>query len=307
MKLVILDAYSVNTGDLDWSPIETFGDCVIYDRTSPDELIERAKDAEVILTNKVLLTKEVIAALPNLKHIIILATGMNNVDLEAAKEASVTVDNIVGYSTHSVAQHVFALLLSITNGVDTHNQATHENKWVDCPDFTFRLQGLTELYGLSFGIIGFGNIGQAVAKIALAFGMKVLIHSGHADPKDYPDYHFISLEEIFKQSDVLSLHCPLTEKTAGIINADNLKLMKTSAILINTARGPLTDEQALTDALNNNEIAAAGVDVLSTEPPKTDNPLLKAKNCVITPHIAWATKAARERIIDQTVTHLSKY
>jgi glycerate dehydrogenase len=307
MNLTILDGYLVNSGDLSWEPIQAFGQCDIYDRTLPEDIVARAKNADVILTNKCLITKDVIQALPKLKHIIVLATGTNNIDIDAAKQANITVNNIVGYSTHAVAQHVFAMLLSITNAVDLHNASVKTGDWAQCIDFSYRLQPLIELNGLSMGIVGFGNIGQAVAKIARSFNMKVLIHSQHADPKDYPDYHFLTRDELFKQSDVISLHCPLTEKTKHLINATTLKLMKPSAILLNTSRGAVVDEQALAGALNNEQLHAAAIDVLSTEPPGADNPLLHAKRCLITPHIAWGTKTARERIVQQAAEHLSKH
>ncbi len=302
MRIVILDGYTLNPGDLSWEPLQALGDCTIYDRTCEGDVVTRAAEAEVVLTNKTLLTGDAIRALPRLRYIGVLATGYNVVDTEAAREQGVLVTNVPGYGTASVAQATFALLLELVNAVGHHNQSVHAGQWTRCPDFSYWEKPLVELAGLKFGIVGLGTIGVAVVHIAQAFGMEVLAYS--RTPREVPHVRFVDLEALFSTSDVISLHCPLTPETREIINADRLRQMKPSSFLLNTSRGLLIDEAALADALNHDQIAGAGLDVLSVEPPTADNPLLRAKNCIITPHIAWATRAARQRLLDTAVANL---
>lgn len=307
MKITVLDGYTLNPGDLSWETLKNFGDFEIYARTPPELTVERAKNAEIVLTNKTNLPKEVIEQLPNLKYIGVLATGYNVVDIEFAKKSRITITNIPAYSTPSVAQMVFAHLLNLTQRVVEHSIDARGGKWAKSIDFSYWDYPLTELEGLKFGIIGTGKIGQATAKIAQAFGMDVLAYNVR-HPKNLLDgIKMVSLEALLKESDIVSLHCPLKKETKHIINKKHLELMKTSSFLINTGRGDLIDENALADALNKNEIAGAGLDVLSTEPPKQDNPLLSAKNCYITPHIAWATKESRARLMDIAVNNIKKF
>ncbi len=295
MKIVILDGYTLNPGDLSWDDLKKLGVCTIYDRTPPEQVIKRACDAEIVLTNKTVLDAETIGALPNLKYIGVLATGYNVVDIVAASKRDILVTNVPTYGTRSVAQMTFALLLELTQHVGHHSQTVRNGRWCDSPDFCYWDYPLVELDGLTMGLIGYGRIGQATADIAKAFGMKVLAYDPAITTPDYPG--ITDLGTLLRSSDVVSLHCPLTADTQCLINAERLALMKPTAFLINTARGPLVDEQALAVALNAGKLAGAGLDVLSVEPARPDNPLLKAKNCVITPHIAWATRAARSRLM----------
>lgn len=307
MKIVVLDGYSLNPGDLSWEGFKKLGDCEVYDRTSGDLVIERARGAEAVLTNKVVMTKEVMEALPDLKYIGVLATGYNVVDIDAAKERGIVVTNIPSYSTDSVVQSVFAHLLNITNRVAHYTREVKAGKWVESKDFTFWDTPLFELKGKTIGIVGLGHIGMAVAKVAQAFGMNVIALTSKKK-EDLPEgITPVSKEELFRQSDVLTLHSPLTPQTRNFVNAEMLALMKPTAIVINTSRGPLVNEKDLADALNNKKIFAAGVDVLSSEPPKADNPLLKAHNCYITPHIAWATFEARSRLMQIAVDNLKGF
>jgi len=307
MEIVVFDGYAVNPGDLNWEGLKEFGNYTIYDRTKPEEVIERAKNADAILTNKVFITDKTIEALPKLKYIGILSTGYNTVDIQAARKRNIVVTNIPAYSTNSVAQMVFAHILNITQRVAHYNKEVREGKWTKSDDFCFVDTPLIELTGLKIGIIGYGNIGQAVTRIAWGFGMKVCTYS-HKSWLQLPrDVEQLSLDELYAQSDIITLHCPLDDKNRGMINAQSLKKMKHSAILINTGRGGLINEQDLTDALNNDVITAAGLDVLSTEPPMADNPLLTAKNCYITPHISWATKEARNRLINTVMENLRQF
>jgi glycerate dehydrogenase len=307
MKIVVLDGYALNPGDLSWNDLEVSGECRIYDYTKADETINRAKEADVVFTNKTVLSSAIINQLPNLKYIGVLATGYNVVDIEEARKKKITVTNIPAYGTDSVAQMVFAHLLNLTQRVEYHAKTVAGGRWSSSRDFCYWDVPLIELKDLTMGIIGIGRIGQAVARLALAFGMKVLA-TDLQKPSSLPEgIKFVALEELLKQSDVISLHCPLTKETEKVINAERLSLMKKTAFLINTSRGPLIDEPALANALNSGRIAGAGLDVLSVEPPKTDNPLLKAKNCFITPHIAWATKAARKRLMDIAVKNLKEF
>ena len=307
MKIVILDGFTTNGGDLSWNGISELGDLTVYDRTAPGEVIDRCLGAEAVLTNKVIITDEVMQALPQLKYIGVMATGYNVVDIDAARRRGIVVTNVPAYSTPSVAQMVFAHLLNITNQVALHDHQVHEGRWAGNQDFCFYSAPLIELAGKQMGIVGLGQTGSAVAKIALALGMRVMAFT--SKPQESLPEGIIkgSLDEMFATSDVVSLHCPLTPDTKHIVNAARLATMKPSAIVINTGRGPLVNEQDLADALNNGTIAAAAVDVLSTEPPAADNPLLSARNCHITPHIAWASQAARARLIDTLTSNLKGY
>jgi len=312
-KIVVLDGYTLNPGDLTWKDLESIGKCAVYDRTPPKEVVPRTKDAEIVLTNKTVLSSDTIRQLPELKYIGVLATGYNIVDIETARDRGIPVTNVPAYGTQSVAQMVFAHILNLAQHVAHHAETARCGRWTSNPDFCYWDTPLIELAGLTMGIIGFGRIGQAVAKPALAFGMKVIAYdivTPSKIPGGSPEgCQFVELDDIFRISDVVSLHCPLTPQTKKIINRKRLELMKRDAFLINTSRGPLVDEHALARALNNQRIAGAGLDVLSEEPPEKDNPLLKAKNCFITPHIAWATRAARERllkiVIDNVVAFLA--
>ncbi len=298
MNIVILDAYTTNPGDLSWDSFNEFGKVTVYDYTPADLVIERCKDAEIVIDNKVIISEEIINQLPKLKYIGMLSTGFNVVDIYAAKKHGIVVCNVPTYSTSAVAQLTFALILEIYNQVGIHSTAVHNGEWTMCRDFSFQKTPLIELAGKTIGLIGYGKIGSEVAKIADAFGMNILCYvpSKKALP-DFKNFSFVSLEDIARKSDIVSLHCPLTPDTQGIINEAFINKMKKSAIVINTSRGPAVDEKALADALNTGKIFAAGVDVLSTEPPKADNPLLNCKNCFITPHVAWAGYETRERLI----------
>lgn len=297
MKIVVLDGYAANPGDLSWEPWKELGEFVVYDRTAPEELLERADGATALLTNKVIISGETMSKLPNLKYIGVLATGYNVVDIQAAKASGIIVTNIPAYSTKSVAQMVFAHLLNITQHVGDHSKEVVSGRWQNNKDFCFWDTPLLELDGRSIGIVGFGNTGSATARIAESFGMKVFAYSSKSQDQ-LPDYvtKIESLDELFGKCDVVSLHCPLTDNTKHLVNANRLKLMKPTAIVINTGRGPLVNDQDLADALNSGQIYAAGVDVLTQEPPRDGNPLIGARNCYLTPHIAWATSAARERL-----------
>lgn len=307
MKIVILDGFTTNGGDLSWNGISELGDLTVYDRTAPGEVIDRCLGAEAVLTNKVIITDEVMQALPQLKYIGVMATGYNVVDIDAARCRGIVVTNVPAYSTPSVAQMVFAHLLNITNQVALHDRQVHEGRWAGNQDFCFYSAPLIELAGKQMGIVGLGQTGSAVAKIALALGMRVMAFTSKSQESLPEGIIKGSLDEMFATSDVVSLHCPLTPDTKHIVNAARLATMKPSAIVINTGRGPLVNEQELADALNNGTIAAAAVDVLSTEPPAADNPLLAARNCHITPHIAWASQAARARLIDTLASNLKGY
>ena len=307
MKIVILDGYTTNAGDLSWNGISELGDLTVYDRTAPGEVIDRCLGAEAVLTNKVVFTDDVMQALPQLKYIGVMATGYNVVDIDAARRRGIVVTNVPAYSTPSVAQMVFAHLLNITNQVALHDRQVHEGRWAGNRDFCFYSAPLIELAGKQMGIVGLGKTGSAVAKIALALGMRVMAFTSKAQESLPEGITKGSLNEVFATSDVVSLHCPLTPDTKHIVNAERLATMKPSAIVINTGRGPLVNEQHLADALNRGIIAAAAVDVLSTEPPAADNPLLTARNCHITPHIAWASQAARARLIHTLTDNLKGY
>ena len=307
MNIVVLDGHTLNPGDLHWDELNALGPCEIFDRTAPDQIRPRAANAEIILTNKVILSREIIMALPKLRYLGMLATGVNVVDTAAARERGIPVTNIPGYSTHSVAQLTFALLLELTHHIGHHAQTVRAGRWSRNPDFCYADFPLLELAGLTFGVIGFGQIGHEVAKIARAFDLHIIIHS-RTKPAQLPaDIEFLPLKEIFSRADIISLHCPLTPETKHLVDAPRLALMKPSAFLINTSRGPLVDEAALADALNTGRLAGAALDVLAVEPPNATNPLLNAKNCLITPHIGWATRAARERLMKIAVTNLRAF
>lgn len=306
IKIVVLDGFTLNPGDLSWDGLRSFGDCEIYDRTKPQDTLGRAGGAEIVLTNKTVLDSAAISSLPALRYIGVMATGYNIVDLDAARERGVPVTNIPVYATMSVAQMVFALLLELTMHVAHHSNSVRSGRWTASPDFCYWDFQLTELDGLTVGIVGYGSIGRGVARIAGAFGMRVLACDNRQLP-DEPGVAFVDLDTIFRKSDVVSLHCPLTAETEGIINADHLALMKKSAYLINTGRGPLVVESDLADALNSGRIAGAGLDVLQVEPPRADNPLIGAKNCIITPHIAWASQASRSRLMDVVVGNVRSF
>lgn len=300
MKLVILDGYTENPGDLSWDWLrDTVDEYTVYDSTPQEKVTERCKDADIVVTNKKLITREIIDALPSLKFIATLSTGYNVVDIKAARERGIPVSNIPAYSTDGVAQLVFALLLEMTNAVAIHNESVKDGEWCRCEHFCYWKTPLTELRGKTFGIIGFGKIGSAVASIANGFGMKVIAYSPNTRSYDgFGQVEFTDRERVIKESDVISLHCPLTDDTEGMVDMGFLKKMKSSAFLINTSRGPVIVEKDLADALNEGVIAGAGLDVLSQEPADESNPLLKCEKCIITPHIAWASLEARTRLMN---------
>ena len=307
MKIIVLDGYGLNPGDLNWEGFETLGELTVYDRTLPSELMQRAAGAEVLITNKTLITAENMADLPELKYIGVLATGYNVVDIDAAKARGIVVTNIPAYSTASVAQMVFAHILNITQRVGYYADENKQGRWTKNADFCYWDTQLVELQGKKMGIVGFGNIGQATAGIAQAFGMEVCVYSSKPQFVLPSGIKKMDLDELFMECDVISLHCPLTPDTKEMVNAERLSKMKKNAILINTGRGPLINEQDLADALNEGRIAAAGLDVLSVEPSVEGNPLLTARNCFITPHIAWATLEARTRLMEIAVQNLKSY
>jgi len=305
MKIVVLDGHTLNPGDLDWTKLEQLGELTVYDRTSADKIVDRARDATIVLTNKTPITAEVITQLPSLKYIGVLATGYNVVDVDAAKQKGILVTNVPGYGAASVAQLSFALILELCHHVQRHSDGVMEGKWARSADWSYWDYPLTELAGKSIGIIGFGNIGQKVADIATSFGMNILAQSRTQTNQSHrKNFRWVSIDELLQQSDVISIHCPLTEDTKGMFNTNTLKKMKPTAFLINTSRGPIVVDKDLADALNNNVIAGAGIDVLSVEPPPADNPLFKAKNILITPHLAWATKEARMRLMNGVVENV---
>ncbi len=310
MKIVILDSYTTNPGDLSWNFLKKYSDDItIYERTSKKEVIERAKGAEILIVNKTVLGEfELNSLSPELKYIGLQSTGYNVIDLKTASKNGVTVCNIPAYSTNAVAQLVFSFILQFTNKVNFHSESVFNGDWCRCPDFCYWKLPLAELYGKTIGIIGFGSIGRRVAEIAEVFGMNVLFNSkSKKDTTDFKTALQVDLNTLFEKSDFISCHCPLTDETAGLININNLKKMKKTAVLINTSRGPVVNETDLAFALNNDIIAGAGLDVLSVEPPKSDNPLFNAKNCLITPHIAWAAKETRARLLKILDENIEKY
>lgn len=307
MKICILDGYSLNPGDLDWSPVERLGDVTLFDRTPADKIVERAADADIVLTNKVPFSADTLRQLPRLRFICVLATGYNIIDTEAAARQGVVVANIPAYSTMSVAQMAFAHILNITNHVASYAREVADGKWTNCPDFCFWDSALTELAGKTMGIVGLGNTGMATARIAVAMGMKVVAMTSKSADTLPEGITPAPLDDVLASADVVSLHCPLTPSTRHLINAASIAKMKPSAILINTGRGPLVDEQAVADALNGGRLAAFGADVLSQEPPRGDNPLLSARNCFLTPHIAWATLEARTRLMSTATGNVRQF
>lgn len=311
MKIVVLDGYTLNPGDLDWKGLESLGECVVYDRTSltdVEEVISRIKDAEAVYTNKTPLPKEVFDRCTNIKFVGVLATGYNVVDVNAAKEKGIPVANIPTYGTAAVGQFAIALLLEVCHHIGHHNQAVQEGRWETNADWCFWDYPLIELDGKKMGIVGYGRIGQATGRIAQALGMKVLAYDAYKNPAlESETCQYVEFEELLAESDVIALHCPLFPETEGIINKDSIVKMKDGVIILNNSRGPLIVEQDLTDALNSGKVAAAGLDVVSTEPIKGDNPLLGAKNCIITPHISWAPKESRKRLMDIAVNNLVEF
>lgn len=310
MNIVVLDGHTLNPlnpGDLSWDDLKALGPCEIFERTSPGEVADRLRTAEIAITNKATLHRAQIEASPQLKYIGVTATGYNVVDVEAAKERGIVVSNVPTYGTRSVAQHTFALLLELAQHAGHHAQTVRDGNWVRSADWCYWNRPLIELEGLTLGIVGYGRIGQAVAHLASAFGMKVIVAASSSGRKPAANVATVDLEYLFSESDVVSLHCPLTPQTKHLVNAPRLARMKPTAFLINTSRGPLVDEAALADALNTGCLAGAGLDVLSAEPPPADNPLLAAKNCLITPHIAWATRAARARLMQMSVENVRAF
>lgn len=306
MKITLLDTFTLNPGDLSWDTLNTLGECTIYERTSPEEVVERCKDAEAVFTNKVIFSKEVIAQLPQLKYIGVIATGYNVVDLDYTRKRGIVVTNIPAYSTASVAQMVFSQILNFAQNISTHATSVAKGEWAESIDFSYRLTPQIELAGKTLGIIGFGKIGQAVAQLGLAFGMNIIYQNRSQKEVDFVAKQ-VDLDTVLAESDFLSINCPLTDDNAEFINAKTLKQMKPSAFLINTGRGPLIHEADLAEALNSGIIAGAGLDVLTVEPATEDNPLAKAKNCYITPHIAWATHDARSRCLQIATDNLKAF
>lgn len=308
MKIVVLDGYTLNPGDLNWDALNKLGDVTIYDRTPYADTVKRCKGAAIVLTNKAPLDEAILNQLPDLKYIGVLATGYNIINTEVSKQKGIVVSNVPGYGTGAVAQFVFALLLELCLHVQKHSDAVFEGRWAKSVDFCFWDYPLIELAGKTLGIIGFGTIGQKVADIASAFDMKVIATGRRqTDQSHRKNFKWVSLNELLQRSDMVSIHCPLTPETQGLINTENLKKMKPSAFLINTSRGPIINDADLAQALNNNIIAGAGIDVLSKEPPHADNPIFTAKNCIITPHIAWAAKEARARLMSTVINNLEAF
>lgn len=307
MKIVVLDGYGLNPGDLSWDAVSQLGELTVYDRTSSEEVIERSAGAEAILTNKTVITAEIMEALPDLKYIGVLATGYNVVNIDAAREKGIVVTNIPAYSTPSVAQMVFAHILNIAQQVQHHSEEVRKGRWTNNADFCFWDTPLIELREKKIGLVGLGHTGFNTARIAIGFGMQVTAYTSKSSLQLPPEIKKRTLDELFSECDIVSLHCPLTDETKELVNAERLRLMKPTAILINTGRGPLVNEQDLADALNAGKLYAAGLDVLSSEPPKADNPLLTARNCYITPHIAWASLEARTRLMNILVENIKAF
>ena len=305
MKIVVTDGYTLNSSGLSWAELEKLGEFENYDYTSAEQTLQRCKDADIVITNKVVFDESVMQSLPNLKFITVTATGHDIIDIQTARRKHIPVSNVPAYSTHSVAQMVFAHILELAFHIGHHSETVKQGKWSNCENFCYWDRPLTELAGLTIGIIGFGKIGQATARLADAFGMNIIAYHTHEihDAKVEP----VALERLFAASDIVSLHCPLKADNEKMVNADMLRLMKPTAWLINTSRGQLVDERALVDALNNGQIAGAGLDVLATEPPEHDNPLLSAKNCYITPHMAWGTQASLKRLMGITIGNVKGF
>ena len=307
MKIVVLDGYTLNPGDLNWNGFEALGDITVYDRTEPGEIISRIGDAEAVIVNKCPITEETMKACPKMRYIGVLATGYNIVDVKAAARRGIAVTNIPTYGTTAVAQMVFAHLLAICHHVEAHSEAVHAGEWNSNPDWCFWNYPLIELAGKTMGIIGFGRIGQNTARIAAALGMRVLAYDQHENELGRKFGEYVTLERLLAESDVISMHCPLFPETEGMINRNTIAQMKDGVIFINTSRGQLVNEQDLADALNSGKVFAAGLDVVYTEPIREDNPLLHARNCYITPHIAWAPKESRQRLMDIAVDNLRQF
>jgi len=308
MKIVVLDGITLSPGDNPWTPVEPFGELTVYDSTLPEDVISRSIDADILLTNKVVLSREIIEQLPNLKFISVTATGYNVVDLVAARKKRIPVSNVPVYSTDSVAQHVFAMLLAYIHRPEAHSQAVADGKWMASGQFSFWLQPITELKGKTFGVVGWGRIGKATAAIAKAFGMRVVASSRReANAPDWDDFQWMKIEQLFEEADVVSLHCPLNEDSEGMVDADRLSRMKSNAILINTSRGGLVNESDLADALADKRIGGALLDVVSSEPMPDDNPLRSIENGLVTPHIAWTTVEARRRLMQTTAENIQAF
>jgi glycerate dehydrogenase len=308
MKIVVLDGHALNPGDLSWEPLRALGELQVFDRTSGDQIVERAQDAEIVLTTKTHLSAQILRQLKNTLYIGVLFTGYDVVDVKAARELAITVTNIPTYGTASVAELTFALLLELCHHVALHSEVARAGEWSRSVDFTVWKTPLIELAGKTIGIIGLGRIGRRVTEIALAFELQVIAADEvRSTVPDWPHFRWCEIDELLSQADVVSLHCPLLPQTQGIINARSLALMKPSAFLINVSRGPLIIEPDLADALNNGRLAGAAVDVLSSEPPSPDNPLLRAKNCIVTPHIAWATREARTRLLNTAIANVRAF
>lgn len=307
MKIVVLDGYTENPGDLSWEPLEALGQLTVYPRTAEREIIPRIGNAEIVITNKVPISRETLEACPNIRYIAVLATGYNVVDISAAKEKGIPVSNVPTYGTASVGQFAIAMLLEICHHISHHSQSVHNGDWNRCADWCYWDYPLIELDGKVMGIIGFGRIGQQTGRIAKAMGMKVLAYDSHPNTfgRDIADY--VDMDTLLAQSDVIALHCPLFPETTGIINKDTIAAMKDGVIILNNSRGPLIVEQDLADALNCGKVYAAGLDVVATEPILENNPLLTAKNCIITPHISWAPRESRQRIMDCTAENIRAF
>jgi len=307
MRIVVLDGYTENPGDLSWKGFENLGELMVYDRTQPEKIVSRIGEAEAVITNKTPVSAQTMASCPNLKYIGVLATGYNVVDTAAAKKRGIPVCNIPTYGTAAVGQFAIAMLLEICHHVAHHNEEVHQGRWSHCPDWCFWDYPLIELANKTIGIIGFGKIGQTTGKIARAMDMKVIAYDEYPNPQGEKLAEYVSLDELLSTSDVIALHCPLFPSTRGIINKDTIAKMKDGVILLNNSRGPLIVEEDLAEALNSGKVYAAGLDVVSVEPIQEDNPLLKAKNCLITPHISWAPKESRQRLMDTAVANLKAF
>lgn len=307
MKIVNLDGYTTNPGDLSWDWLGNYGEYKVYDRTAPEQIIERAKDADILIINKSVITAQMLENFPNLKFVGLQSTGYNVIDCKAARARNITVSNIPAYSTTGVAQLVFAFILQVADNVSLHSDAVHNGEWCECPDFCFWKTPLTELDGKTIGIIGFGSIGRRVAQIANAFGMNVEVFTPHPKPDEYKNVNFVDFDTLLSDSDFITCHCPLTEKTENLIDKTAIDKMKKNAVVINTSRGPVVNDEDLANALNSGKIKAAGVDVLRVEPPEKENPLLQAKNCYITPHIAWAAYETRARLLGILEQNIKAY
>lgn len=307
MKIIVLDGYTLNPGDLSWDALNELGEVTVYDRTSPDQVVSRAAGAEIILTNKTIVDGDTLRSLPALRYAGVLATGYNVINTEAARQLGIVVTNVPAYSTDSVAQLTFALILELCHHVQRHSDSVIKGNWSSSEDFSFRDYPLIELASKRIGIIGYGTIGKRVSNIAEAFGMDVLVFTRPGAPDEDRKITFTSLDDLLTLSDIVTIHCPLTPETAGLISLERLRKMKRSAFLINTSRGPVVAEKDLAHALNEGIIAGAGLDVLSSEPPDKNNPLLTARNCIITPHIAWATFEARTRLMDIAVNNIRSF